>query len=103
MMRSRNAALYFPRLLELDLLSENQELSFVPCGAIAGLFARTDSERGVWKAPAGIDAGVRGTSGLKVLVTDGENGELNPLAITACAELPVCRAGLLGLTNAARG
>lgn len=81
MMRSRNAALYFPRLLELDLLSENQELSFVPCGAIAGLFSRTDTERGVWKAPAGIDASVRGTSGLKVPVTDGENGELNPLAI----------------------
>ena len=48
---------------------------------MAGLFARTDTERGVWKAPAGIDATIRGSSGLRVPLTDGENGELNPLAI----------------------
>ena len=56
MARSRNAAVFFPRLLQLDQLSENQELAFVPCGTMAGIFARTDTERGVWKAPAGIDA-----------------------------------------------
>jgi phage tail sheath protein FI len=81
MTRSRNAAIFFPRLLELDLLSENQELPFVSCGTVAGLFARTDTERGVWKAPAGIDATLRGTSGLTVTLTDGENGELNQLGI----------------------
>ncbi len=87
--RSRNAALFFPRLLELDQLSDNQEQSFVPCGAMAGIFARTDSERGVWKAPAGIDAAIRGTSGLGVLLTDGENGELNPIAINCLREFRV--------------
>lgn len=81
MTRSKNAAVFFPRLLELDLLSENQALPFVPSGTVAGLFARTDNDRGVWKAPAGIDATLRGTSGLTVPLTDGENGELNQLGV----------------------
>jgi phage tail sheath protein FI len=84
--RSRNAAIFFPRLLELDQLRDNQEQSFVPCGAVAGIFARTDTERGVWKAPAGIDATIRGASGLTVPLTDGENGELNPIAINCLRE-----------------
>ena len=81
MTRSRNAAIFFPRLLEFDQLHGNQELPFVPSGAMAGVFARTDTERGVWKAPAGLDATLRGVSGLSVLLTDGENGQLNPLGI----------------------
>lgn len=81
MTRSRNAAVFFPRLLELDQLRDNQEFSYVPCGAMAGLFARTDTNRGVWKAPAGIDATIVGVSGLAVSLTDDENGELNPKAI----------------------
>ena len=87
MTRSRNAAVFFPRLLELDQLKDNQEFSFVPCGAMAGLFARTDAERGVWKAPAGIDATIRGTSGLSVSLTDSENGELNPLGVNCLRDL----------------
>jgi len=84
--RSRNAAIFFPRLLELDQLRDNQQQAFVPCGAMAGIFARTDSERGVWKAPAGIDATIRGTSGLSVPLTDGENGELNPIGVNCLRE-----------------
>ncbi len=35
-----------------------------PCGAVAGIIARTDAERGVWKAPAGIDATLVGVAEL---------------------------------------
>lgn len=77
----KNAALFFPRLLQPNPLHEGQLEEFVPCGAVAGIFARTDTERGVWKAPAGLDARLRGVQALTVPLTDEENGELNPLGI----------------------
>jgi phage tail sheath protein FI len=41
--------------------------------------ARTDTSRGVWKAPAGVDAAIAGVQGLSVSLTNEENGQLNPL------------------------
>jgi phage tail sheath protein FI len=61
---------------------------FVPCGAVAGVFARTDASRGVWKAPAGLEATLVGVSQLSVSLTDAENGELNPLAINCLRTMP---------------
>jgi Bacteriophage tail sheath protein len=78
---TRNAALFFPRIEKADLMRESQIDTFVPCGAIAGIFGRTDSSRGVWKAPAGIDAAIYGIAGLQATLTDAENGQLNPLGI----------------------
>ena len=77
----RNAALYFPRVKQSDPLREGQEDVFVACGAIAGIMSRTDTQRGVWKAPAGIEAAITGIRGLQVNLTDDENGILNPLGI----------------------
>ena len=51
---SKNAALFFPRLKQRNLQRDNQTEEFVPCGAVAGVFARTDTTRGVWKAPANV-------------------------------------------------
>ena len=48
-----NAAAYFPRLRLPDPLNNMQLRTFAPCGVIAGLYARIDAARGVWKAPAG--------------------------------------------------
>src|SRR5579872_3190898 len=78
---SKNAALFFPRLREADPQRDNQLGDFVPCGAVAGVFARTDAQRGIWKAPAGLDATLAGVQGLSVPLTDPENGELNPLGV----------------------
>ncbi|MEN6428234.1 MAG: phage tail sheath C-terminal domain-containing protein [Phycisphaerales bacterium] len=86
--RSKNAALFFPRLRQPNPLHDNQVEEFVPCGAVAGLFARTDTQRGVWKAPAGLDATLVGVPGLSVALTDPENGELNPLGINCLRALP---------------
>jgi uncharacterized protein len=44
----------------------------------AGILAKTDMARGVWKAPAGIDAALSGTQALQVKLTDAENGMPNP-------------------------
>lgn len=75
---SKNAVIYFPRLRQPNILKDNQMETFVPCGAVAGVIARTDSDRGVWKAPAGLETRLRGVPGLSVSLTDAENGELNP-------------------------
>ena len=85
---SQNAALFFPRLKQPNALHSNQIEEFVPCGAVAGIFARTDSQRGVWKAPAGLDATLVGVPQLSVPLTDSENGELNPLGINCLRAMP---------------
>ncbi|MFN9630907.1 MAG: phage tail sheath family protein [Cyanobacteriota bacterium] len=78
---ARNAALYFPRLLKRDPLRGGQVEPFAPCGAVAGVMARTDVNRGVFKAPAGLAATIANTHALTVKLTDNENGLLNPIAI----------------------
>lgn len=85
---SKNAALFFPRLRQPDPLRDGQVNDFAPCGAVAGVFARTDSSRGVWKAPAGLDATLVGVPDLSVGLTDAENGELNPLGINCLKAVP---------------
>ena len=86
---ARNGALYFPRVVEADPLRDRQLDTFVPCGIIAGVMARTDSQRGVWKAPAGIDAALNGIQALQVNLNDDENGQLNPLGINVLRSFPV--------------
>jgi phage tail sheath protein FI len=85
---SKNSALFFPRLRQPNSLRDNQMEEFAPCGAVAGVFARTDTQRGVWKAPAGLDATLVGVPQLSVPLTDPENGELNPLGINCLRAMP---------------
>ncbi|NML16820.1 phage tail sheath C-terminal domain-containing protein [Azohydromonas caseinilytica] len=87
--RSRNAALFFPRLRIADPLAEYRPRSRGNSGTLAGVFARTDAERGVWKAPAGIEATLRGIDDVDYRLTDAENGVLNPLAINALRVFPI--------------
>jgi phage tail sheath protein FI len=82
-LRDPNAALYFPRIVCPDPLDDHRPRSFGASGTIAGLFARVDAERGVWKAPAGAHATLRNVARLEHELTDAENGELNPLGINA--------------------
>lgn len=84
----QNAAIYFPRIKKPNLLRDNQVEEFVPCGAVAGIMARTDASRGVWKAPAGLEASLTGVFELSVPLTDAENGELNPLGVNCLRKLP---------------
>lgn len=85
---SKNAAIFFPRLRQPNPLRDNQVGDFVPCGAVAGVFARTDVQRGVWKAPAGLEATLAGVPQLAVSLTDAENGELNPLGVNCLRAMP---------------
>ena len=59
-----------------------------PAGIIAGLMARTDSQRGVWKAPAGTEAALLGILDLELSLTDLENGVLNKLGVNCLRKFP---------------
>ena len=87
--RSKNAALFFPRLKQPNPLHDGQMEDFAACGAVAGIFARTDTQRGVWKAPAGLDATLVGVPQLTVPLTDDENGELNQLGVNCLRAFPI--------------
>jgi len=88
-LRHRNAAAYFPRTNIPDPLNRNRPRSLAASGTIAGLWARTDTERGVWKAPAGTDARLRNVESLVYTLTDQENGALNPLGVNCLRNFPI--------------
>jgi phage tail sheath protein FI len=85
---TRNAALFFPRLTQPNPLRDHRLETFVPCGAVAGIFARTDADRGVWKAPAGRHAVLNGVPELSVPLTDQENAELESKGVNCLRTLP---------------
>jgi len=85
---SKNAALLFPRLRQPNPLKDDQVETFAAGGAVAGVIARTDSQRGVWKAPAGLEATLAGVPQLAVPLTDGEIGQLNPLGVNCLRAMP---------------
>lgn len=71
-------AVYMPWLLAPDPTGVSAEpIPVPPSGYVAGMYAKTDSNRGVWKAPAGIESALAGTSGLVANLTDVEHGNLN--------------------------
>ncbi len=86
---ARNAAVYYPRLLASDPLLGGQIESFAPSGMVAGVLARTDTTRGVWKAPAGTDASLNGTAGLTVGLTDLQCGLLNQQGVNCLRSFAV--------------
>lgn len=79
------SAVFFPRL---TLTESTGNINIGPSGAIAGLMARIDASRGVWKAPAGTEADLRGITGLEYKFTDDENGVLNPRAVNTIRIFP---------------
>ena len=78
---AKNAAYYFPWVKAPNPLQDGTPTLYPPCGFVAGIYARTDSSRGVWKAPAGIETSLTGVIGLNQNLTNDENGVLNPQAI----------------------
>lgn len=86
--RHRNSAVYFPRLEIPDALNQNRLRNVGASGTLAGVYARTDATRGVWKAPAGTEASLRGAT-IAQRMTDPENGGINPLGINALRNFPI--------------
>jgi phage tail sheath protein FI len=87
--KSDHAAAYYPWVSIPDPLNNGKPLTVPPSGTVAGVFARSDAERGVWKAPAGTEANLIGVQGVEYRLTDGENGSLNPLGLNSLRLFPV--------------
>ena len=59
-----------------------------PSAFAAGLWAKTDARRGVWKAPAGVETGLIGATSLQFEVEDVEKAQLNPLGVNCYRKIP---------------
>jgi phage tail sheath protein FI len=87
--KSSYAAVYFPWLKMVDPTGRQSDPILVPpSGFVAGIYARTDSRRGAWKAPAGTEANVGGSVGLARVLSDAEQDTLNPLGVNALRFFP---------------
>ena len=82
-----HAAIYWPRVKIVDPAT-GLRLNVDPSGSIAGVAARIDGSRGVWKAPAGLEASILGIVGSEYMISDPENGVINPLAVNAIRVFP---------------
>jgi phage tail sheath protein FI len=88
--KDSHTALYFPWIEIADPYSTiSGATRFAPpSGAIAGLYARIDNRRGVWKAPAGTEATIFGAVGVAVPVTDNDQEALNPIGVNCIRQFP---------------
>jgi phage tail sheath protein FI len=84
-------AFYFPWITVRDPLSAKDMVDVAPSGHLAGIYARTDSVRGVHKAPA--NEPVRGALNVTYRVTSQEQGVLNPTGVNCIRWFP--REGVL--------
>ena len=83
-------AVYFPWVYAQDSIGtgRNPKILLPPSGFLAGIYARIDNSRGVFKAPAGTEAGVAGALAPFVQTGDTEQDQLNPLLINVLRSVP---------------
>jgi len=82
-------AIYAPWLLMLDPTGKSKEpIAVPPSGFVAGMYAKTDAQRGVWKAPAGTAAALAGATGLVINFNDKDQGDLNPVNVNLIRQFP---------------
>ncbi|SIT02005.1 hypothetical protein SAMN05421759_11072 [Roseivivax lentus] len=91
----RNAALYYPKVTGPDVANPATPRVMPTSGIAAGLYARTDAARGVWKAPAGTAAGIAGGTPVDVM-TNRQQGPLNQQGINAIRTFPVYNSVIWG-------
>jgi len=87
--KNKNGALYFPYLKSVNPIT-GKRLDLPPSGFVAGIYARTDLNRGVWKAPAGLETTILNTTGVveQGLMTDQRQGKLNPIGVNCLRSFP---------------
>jgi phage tail sheath protein FI len=87
--KSINGAIYFPQLLTSDPITA-VPLTLPPSGYVAGMYAKEDTNRGVWKAPAGFETVLTNTTGVVATgrMTDPRQGTLNPIGVNCLRDFP---------------
>ncbi|HUP60711.1 MAG TPA: phage tail sheath C-terminal domain-containing protein [Thermoanaerobaculia bacterium] len=83
------ASISYPWVQIADPLNNGALRSVAPSATLAGVFARTDATRGVWKAPAGTEANLVGVQAADYALSDRENGILNPRGVNCNRVFPV--------------
>ena len=83
-------AVYYPWLEIADPVGAGRDPTVMigPSAFVAGLYARTDQRRGVWKAPAGLEATLLGVRRLEYKLLDAHQDDLNPLGVNALRSMP---------------
>jgi phage tail sheath protein FI len=66
----------------------NPMIAVSPAAIMAGVYARTDQQRGVWKAPAGTPATLTGALRLEFDIQDIQQDIMNPVGINALRNIP---------------
>lgn len=95
---STYSVLYYPWLMVANPLYHAEKnptaaknITVAPSSFAAGIWSKTDSKRGVWKAPAGMATGLLGVAGVvskDFVVEDGEQDQLNNLGINCIRKMP---------------
>ncbi|MDH5564015.1 MAG: phage tail sheath subtilisin-like domain-containing protein [Nitrospirota bacterium] len=83
-----NMILYYPRVQVRSPIASSGTIAIPASGTMAGVFARIDSTRGIWKAPAGTDATLQGVVGLEPPLTSQEINRLTSANMNALIQLP---------------
>jgi phage tail sheath protein FI len=87
--KSSFGAVYFPWVKAADPTGASPTpILLPPSGYVAGIYARTDARRGVWKAPAGTEANLLGTLGLATQINDAQQDVLNPIGANVIRFFP---------------
>lgn len=83
-------AIYFPWVYAADPIGSgrNPKILLPPSGFMAGIYARIDNSRGIFKAPAGTEAGIAGALAPSVTVSDTEQDQLNPISVNVLRSVP---------------
>lgn len=84
---TRHSVVYWPRL-KIPTAETPSGVMADPSGSMAGLYARTDSRFGTWRAPAGIEATLAGVTGTSNPMSNAQQGRLNPKALNAIRIFP---------------
>jgi uncharacterized protein len=82
----KNGALYYPWVKVRGLTGEGKPVAVPPCGHVAGVYARTDRERGVHKAPA--NEILEGVADLERHLTSADQDYLNPKRVNCIRSFP---------------
>jgi len=92
---STYSVLYYPRVAMANPLyhpdkapGKDKTVMVSPSAIAAGMWAKIDGKRGVWKAPAGVEARLTGAAGLEYVVENLEQDQLNPLGVNCIRKLP---------------
>jgi hypothetical protein len=101
--RDPSNAIFFPPLSIADPLVDGRSRRVAPSGTVAGIYARTDSERGVWKAAAGRDAQIRGAEIVAPPLTDADTSALTAVSVNVLRSFPALGNVVWGARTGAGG